>query len=121
MTRVRYILAATFTLAVVGFAVVAMWPPSPGVTQANFDRIEYGMTLAEVEAIFGRSADFSVELMNIGITHMWTSPSGGRTDVVISKKGVIQKDWPEADETIIRKIRRRLFGPQSTGVQRFTP
>lgn len=36
----------------VALAVLAWWP-TPGVTKANFDRIEVGMTRAEVEAIFG--------------------------------------------------------------------
>ncbi len=32
--------------------VVALWPEPPGVTYANFRRVEVGMTRAEAEAIF---------------------------------------------------------------------
>jgi hypothetical protein len=57
MTRVRYILAAVLALAVVAFVVVGLWPEPPGVSQANFDRIQEGMTLEDAERIFGKSGD----------------------------------------------------------------
>ena len=57
--RKRVILAAGTMAGLVGvvLVVVAMLPPSPGVTRANFDRIEKGMTRAQVEAILGQKAD----------------------------------------------------------------
>ena len=54
MTKMRLLLYASLLLAiVVTIGVVAMLPPTPGVTKANFDRIQVGMTLKEVESIFG--------------------------------------------------------------------
>jgi hypothetical protein len=41
----------------VTLTVLALLPPRPGVTQANFDRIEVGMTLEEVETILGGPGD----------------------------------------------------------------
>jgi hypothetical protein len=106
MTRVRYILAAVFVLTVVGFAIAAMWPPAPGVTQANFDRLEIGMTLAEVEAIYGRQSSATIG----GRDHYWRCPSGDLALVGFTKAGGLTvKSWPEVDETIVRKIRRWLF------------
>jgi hypothetical protein len=50
MTKKRMALLAVLpvTVAVVLGAVV-MLPPRPGITKANFDRIQEGMTLAEVD------------------------------------------------------------------------
>jgi hypothetical protein len=33
--------------------VLALLPPRPGITKANFDRIEVGMTVAEVDKLLG--------------------------------------------------------------------
>lgn len=54
MTRRRLLQSAgaLFAFAMAGLVVVAMLPPSPGVTKANFDRISEGMTLEEVMTIF---------------------------------------------------------------------
>jgi hypothetical protein len=56
LRRKTYIAACILALAVVGYAVFAMWPPRPGVTQvtqANFERISVGMTGKEVDEILG--------------------------------------------------------------------
>jgi len=55
MTKKRWILLAGILAACVclTLAVLAMLPPRPGVTLANIERIEKGMTLAEVEKILG--------------------------------------------------------------------
>jgi hypothetical protein len=120
MTRVRYILVAAFALAVIVYAVVALWPPAPGVTQANFDRIKDGMTLAEVEAIYGKPSSNSF-LVPFGepfsVVHSWVSPSGNTAFVHISENVVVYKSWPEADETTLRKVRRWLFPPAPPGSQ----
>jgi hypothetical protein len=88
MTKKRLILFAavplTFTLTL---CVLAMIPPRPGVTKANFDRIQEGMTLAEVQELFGRPPDFSGEIGQDDFVHMWNMNS-----VMISKdKGVWNK------------------------------
>jgi len=110
--RTRYILAAIIASILIAWIVVENLPPTPGVTQANFDRLEKGMTLAEVEAIFGKPSSDSFESGFISgnhvIVHRWVCPSGEFTFVHFSQHGVSYKSWPEADETIVRKIRKWL-------------
>jgi hypothetical protein len=60
MTKNRMALIAVFLIAIaviLGALVVLL--PRPGVTKANFDRIESGMTKTKVEQIFGRPSDKS--------------------------------------------------------------
>jgi hypothetical protein len=47
---------ALVQLLVLGFDISLLWP-GPGVTVANFHRIEKGMPLADVEAILGGPAE----------------------------------------------------------------
>ena len=55
MTKKRLALLAVLPLTVaVIVGVLAMLPPRPGVTKADFDRIMEGMDRTEVEAIFGK-------------------------------------------------------------------
>jgi hypothetical protein len=60
MKRKRLLLAVGGIAALVGvtLGVLALLPARPGVTRENFDRIEIGMTRAEVEAILGPPTDF---------------------------------------------------------------
>jgi hypothetical protein len=55
MTKKRWIVLAGMLAACVGLtlAVLALLPAGPGVTPANIERIENGMTQAEVEEILG--------------------------------------------------------------------
>src|SRR3954453_6773717 len=72
-------------VAIVACVVVETSPPSPGVTAANFDRIENGMILAEVEAIYGRTPDRS-EKTDPGVSlHIWKLPRDTTTTVLISQ------------------------------------
>ncbi len=45
-------LLALAVLVLAGIAAFVLWP-WPGATRANYDRIEHGTTLAEVEAVLG--------------------------------------------------------------------
>ena len=58
MRKRRLLLFASLPLVVVlALGVYAMIPPpQPGFIKANYDRIQEGMTLAEVEEIFGKKA-----------------------------------------------------------------
>ena len=42
--------------------ILALLPPRPGVTKANFDRIGEGMTLEQVNAILGPHPDVDITL-----------------------------------------------------------
>jgi hypothetical protein len=57
MRKNRWLLLGLLLASIVGVVllVLALLPPSPGVTKVNFDRIEVGMTRAEVEVILGGS------------------------------------------------------------------
>ena len=61
MTKKRWIVLAGILAACVcaTLAVLALLPPRPGVTLANIERIEKGMTLAEVEKILGGPGEIS--------------------------------------------------------------
>jgi hypothetical protein len=58
--RRRKLLGALAGLAVVVAAgVIVMWPRAERVTRANYDRIQIGMSRAEVEAILGSPGDYT--------------------------------------------------------------
>ena len=54
MKRRGVLLVLSFVgLALVAVLVYCLLPPGPGVTRANFDRLDDGMSLAQVEALLG--------------------------------------------------------------------
>jgi hypothetical protein len=55
MSKKRLLLCSAALGACAGLAILvpALWPEPPGVTYANFNRVEIGMSQAEVEAILG--------------------------------------------------------------------
>jgi hypothetical protein len=55
MSTTRWAVAAVLTISVAlsPVLVFALLPAEPGVRRANFNRIEIGMTQAEVSEIFG--------------------------------------------------------------------
>ena len=122
MTKKRLLLLAILPLAIaVMFGVLAMLPPSPGVTKANFDRIEDGMTAAEVERIFGRKAD-AIRLQDFPDDdpneirelplHTWRKDDGICTEVGFTGDGVVWYTyWHDPNETIFAKLCRRLRLP----------
>jgi hypothetical protein len=98
------ITATTFLVALV---VLAALPPLPGVTKANFDRIQEGMTLVQVEAILGEPAkDFMGEGDFTG--HLWAHENGSRVWIVFRGGLVLETEWIEGTETTTQKIRRWL-------------
>jgi hypothetical protein len=57
MSRRVYLLGGGLALVALAFVVTAaLLGPSPGVTPANVRRIKPGMTLEEVETVFGKPA-----------------------------------------------------------------
>ena len=64
----RKLLVALVGLAVVVAAgVVMLWPWEDRVTRYNYDRIQIGMSLADVEAILGSPGDYRTGLGETGI------------------------------------------------------
>jgi hypothetical protein len=122
MTKKRMALFAALPLIIaVIFGVLAMLPPDtrPGVTKANFDRIEKGMTLAEVEEIFGREGMMLSRTVGNGGKRterfLWRaedwSNSFSSAVVVFEDDHVVDADnWNT--ETFPNKIRRWLQLPR---------
>lgn len=92
----RHLITAGVMAACVGLVlgVLAMLPPSPGVTKANFDRIEIGMTMTEVEAILGSHCVGPVVNHNI---YWWRDDKGfGSGDAIVHFDGgdlVTELEW----------------------------
>jgi hypothetical protein len=112
MTKKRLALMAVLPLTVAAvFGVLAMLPPRPGVTKANFDCIRDGMTISEVEELFGEQPpDIGTGIGIDGWTHYWTAKDGSRASVsfLASNECVCSKEWMDSNETILDTIRRWL-------------
>jgi hypothetical protein len=108
MTRKPLVLLGGVMAACVGIGlgVLAMLPPKPGVTKANFDRIEEGMTRVDVDELFGGK----VPLERVDQGWLWDADDG--SEVWIGFRGdrdrVFAKIWVDSNESIIDKIRRWL-------------
>lgn len=116
MTKKRLLLIAflLLTIAVI-VGVLALLPPSPGVTKANFDRIKEGMDRTEVEEILGGKAH------KIQPTHrakgmpgpgvmvaFWGADDGSGVWITFMTGGVAGKSWTDSDEAFFQKFRRWL-------------
>ena len=95
-------------------------PPTPGVTKANFDRIEIRATNQEVERIFGepgimRSMDGGVAAWESSYFWRASDGSSARIDFVCGLQigeRVTEKRWSPSAETIPEKLYRWLqFSP----------
>lgn len=101
--RKRYFIVATL-FATVWFIAALLMSNGPGVTKANFDRIEEGMTLQEVEQIFGRPGKYTWG------GYYWETDDGARAFVVFAFNGdsAGQKNWESSTESPLDKLRRWL-------------
>ena len=112
--RKRLLLAAGTMAGLVGvvLVVLTMLPPNTGVTKANFDRIKDGMTMNEVELIFGEESKWSTGRIGGSIIEIWESADGASACVRF-REDVASKTWTPSSETIPDKIRRWLHIPPS--------
>jgi hypothetical protein len=111
MTKKRLALFAvlSLTVAVMTLCVLTMLPPGPCVTKANCERIEHGMTLAQVEEVFGRLAEVEGDFGGEGpAIFIWWNDDGSVARISFLKGGVDSKIWFDSNETIPDKIRRWL-------------
>jgi hypothetical protein len=137
MTKKRLLLIAAVPLVIaVILGVLAMLPPSPGVTKANFDRIEKGMTVAEVEGIFGGEGEegevtrddkaLIAEILgqeferdgkspkvrgDLRVCRTWGANDGSGAQIEFVDDCVVDKHWFDSHETVLDKIRRWLHLP----------
>jgi hypothetical protein len=74
-------------------AALALLPPRPGVTKANFDRLEKGMTIEEVEAIFNFEPDQD-NLTRMQGQRVWINEHEGLAVVTFNTDGkVVELRW----------------------------
>lgn len=111
--RLLLIAAVPLTIAVI-VGVLALLPlgDRPGVTKANFDRIEMGMTLAQAEEIFGGKAK-TIEPWFGGIRDnpgakvaVWEADDKSKAGIVFMNGCVWHKEWADSTESFLNKIRR---------------
>ena len=115
------LIAAVPLVLVVTLGVLAMLPPRPGVTKANFDRIEEGMTHEEVVRILGEASIGMGTFERGGVyssTEIWAGADGSGARIEFVK--VIRDDepeqvstmtWKDSSDTAFQKIRRWLHLP----------
>jgi hypothetical protein len=106
----RYLIAAALLAAsiFVVIVVLASLPARPGVTKANFDRIEDGMTMREVEQILGGVGLTFHGFADQKSMFVWAAEDGSMAFVAVSNDAVLSKSWHASRETILTKLRRWL-------------
>lgn len=106
--RKRYFIAAGLIAAFfcLTLVVLAILPARPGVTKANFDRIEKGMTLDMAVSILGDPlGSFGSEDHRL---HFWQHDDGSRVRVFTCDGVVVSMTWIESSETVLERLRRWL-------------
>ncbi len=116
MRKNRWLLLGLLLASIAGIVLVvlALLLPRPGVTEENFDRIEVGMTRAEVEAIFGGPATGSNPWVwgNLPKENEWENEASGDAAMVDFDENnrVIARHWdpwPD-DRTAWQKLLDRM-------------
>lgn len=106
------VLAMCFVLVLV---VLAMLPPRPGITKANFERIQDGMKFDEVKAIFGAPDSFtdpSIEGWARRGQLLWVNDDRSGAAVCFDEKGkVFDKTWSDSTEGIGERLCRWIDWP----------
>jgi hypothetical protein len=107
MTRKRLLVTAMLLVAIiVTLGVSVMLPTYPGVTKANFDRIEIGMHERDVEALFG-------ELGFRGHRNrgdpFWNGIGYSVKVAVNNDSRVIDKEWREWERAPLQISRELLW------------
>jgi len=111
--RRRYLISAAVLAACVCIAlgVLAMLPAQSGVTKENFDRIEKGMALKEVEENLGKRpippSPFDHEK-----TIVWFAHDGSAAWITFENDAVDDFLWVQSPESIPDKLRRWLHLPK---------
>ena len=114
--RKRLLLAAGTMAGVVGVVLVVLaLLPRPGVTKANFDRVQKGMSKPEVQAILGKRR-FGVDCVPdrvIRVGEEWYADDGAEAHIEFERRDGDEMTWRacsmwwrESFETPFQKIRR---------------
>ena len=109
-------------VAVVGASLLtlAMLPAGPGVTKANFEQINEGMTAAEVEAVFGGAGRESI-LLGVNAKNgrterlpadphaqSWEGREGFAAIQFNENGRVVDRIWTDAPSSFWQKLQRWL-------------
>jgi hypothetical protein len=119
--RRLFLLGSPLALALLSISVL-LWLDSqrPGVTRANFERLQEGMTKAQVEALLNGppqhitpSGKNYSRLQNgtllIGQTkEVWGGEQGAAIVVFDEQGGLLYKDWHDSPESFLDRIRRMI-------------
>jgi hypothetical protein len=109
MSRRVFLLGVALALLALAFALTDWWLGlQPGVTEANVKRIRAGMTVQQVEAIFGGPRKFQTEP---ALGWYWDGESGHAVVVFDGKDRVYSADFrpsPTARPGFLRRLRSWL-------------
>jgi hypothetical protein len=117
MKKKWWIIAAATIAGCIGLALIipALRPPRPGVTKGNFDRIEIGMTRAEVEEILGPpTEDFPRGVLALGLGidgPIWENDRGDEAQIRFDENNRVKaRDWDEwpDDRGVFEKLMDQL-------------
>ena len=116
---------AFFALAIaLAIAIAALLPPTPGVTYANFSRLEKGMAREQVEALLGESNLDVAEFEHLlfprrdvagGHSLYWCGDGGDTLTIRFDEQShVLDTTWNgwQDDRNDLEKLRDRLPGWQ---------
>ena len=111
MTKKRYLAVSGVLVGIVclGALVLALLPHSPGVTKAKFDRIQEGMTPAEVETILGISFNGGEDIAQLfqdrrqaGISSFFWRVDEGAMEIDFIDNRVSNKGWVDTFAPLTR-------------------
>jgi len=97
--------------------------PCSNVTKANLDRIQEGMTEAEIAAIIGDTRCLTI-LVKGRTWAVWTADNGDAACIDLTNSCVSLKHWHKDTQSVFVKFRRRFpFGnpPPRQSVFRVLP
>jgi hypothetical protein len=111
----RLIVSAGMLTLSAGAAFLVLWlhPARPAVTKANFDRVETGMTLGEVEAILGADKGSLIDIdIKLPVGHeleTWGGEDGVAWIIFDEHIRVHHKVWIDSPPLpVLDRLRRRL-------------
>jgi hypothetical protein len=110
-TRNRLLLSASLLACLVCVAMLALVRlPSGGLNKANFDRVENGLNLKEVEAVFGMPCLCTSDYLTAKVyTATWRNMDDADDMVIVhfvDGKVVHKECWFGPTENFFAKIRR---------------
>jgi len=108
MTRKRRYLISAAVLAACVCVAIAFALPSSSITKENFDQIEQGMTLAQVERILGGKGDAFVGEGQ----RFWKHADGTVIIVRLNEGKVLDQRFFPSTESIPDKLHRWMSLPK---------